>query len=399
MIDVVVIGGGAAGLFCAALAGQRGLQVVLLEHNDKLGKKIRISGGGRCNFTNREVGPKNFLSQNPHFATSALSRYTPQDFIALVDRYNIAWHEKTLGQLFCDGSAQQIIDMLVSEGRGTSGEGRGLRVEYLMRHAVLGVSRNEDPVDSSSFTVTTDRGDTTTRNVVVASGGLSIPSLGATGIGYDIARAFGLRIIEPEPALVPLTFDRAFTERWGALAGVSVPVEAQAEGPAFRENMLFTHRGLTGPAILQASSYWTGGELEIDVLPAPIVLPSIAELKADKRILRNVLGDHLPSRFVQQWPDIRLDKKAIDLKDTDVADVLQTLHHWMITPNGTEGFAKAEVTRGGVDTRDLSSKTMECRTQPGLYFIGEVVDVTGWLGGYNFQWAWASAYACAQALA
>lgn len=392
MIDVVVIGGGAAGLFCAAVAGQRGLRVVLLEHNDKPGKKIRISGGGRCNFTNREVGPKNFLSQNPHFATSALSRYTPQDFIALVDRYNIAWHEKTLGQLFCDGSAQQIIDMLVQEGRG-------LRVEYLLRHSVTRVTSDVASTGSSAFKVETNHGVFETRNVVVASGGLSIPSLGATGIGYDIARAFGLRIIEPEPALVPLTFDREFTERWGALAGVSVPVEAQAEGPPFRENMLFTHRGLTGPAILQASSYWTGGELEIDVLPAPIVLPSIAEFKADKRILRNVLGDHLPSRFVQQWPDLRLDKKAIDLKDTDVADVLQTLHHWMITPNGTEGFAKAEVTRGGVDTRDLSSKTMECRTQPGLYFIGEVVDVTGWLGGYNFQWAWASAYACAQALA
>jgi predicted Rossmann fold flavoprotein len=391
MIDVVVIGGGAAGLFCAALAGQRGLRVVLLEHNDKVGKKIRISGGGRCNFTNRDVGPKNFLSQNPHFATSALSRYTPQDFIALVDRHGIAWHEKTLGQLFCDGSAQQIIEMLVNEGRG-------FRVEYLLSHAVQNVMLETPESDAHTFRVETNRGDFIARNVVVAAGGLSIPSLGATGIGYDIARSFGMCIVEPEPALVPLTFDSAFTKRWGALAGVSVPVEAHADGPVFRENMLFTHRGLTGPAILQASSYWTGGELEIDVLPAPITLPSISELKADKRILRNTLADHLPSRFVQQWPDVRLDKKAIDLKDADVADVVHQLHHWLITPNGTEGYAKAEVTRGGVDTRDLSSKTMESRTQPGLYFIGEVVDVTGWLGGYNFQWAWASAYACAQAL-
>ncbi|RPI67634.1 MAG: NAD(P)/FAD-dependent oxidoreductase [Ignavibacteriae bacterium] len=391
MIDVIVIGGGAAGLFCAALAGQRGLRVVLLEHNDKVGKKIRISGGGRCNFTNREVGPKNFLSQNPHFATSALSRYTPQDFIALVDRYGIAWHEKTLGQLFCDGSAQQIIDMLVTEGRGE-------RVECLVSHAVQNVALTDADGEDHLFRVTTDHGDFVARNVVVAAGGLSIPSLGATGIGYDIARAFGMRIVKPEPALVPLTFDQAFTRTWGELAGVSLDVEAHADGPVFRENLLFTHRGLTGPAVLQASTYWTGGEVAINTLPDVLDQNTVPTLKSDKRILRNALVDLLPSRFLQRWPDVRLDKRAMDLKDADVADVLHQLHHWLITPNGTEGFLKAEVTRGGVDTRDLSSKTMESRTQPGLYFIGEVVDVTGWLGGYNFQWAWSSAFACASQL-
>ena len=390
MIDVIVIGGGAAGLFCAALAGQRGLRVVLLEHNDKVGKKIRISGGGRCNFTNRDVGPKNFLSQNPHFATSALSRYTPQDFIALVDRYGIAWHEKTLGQLFCDGSAQQIIDMLVAEGRGE-------RVEYLVSHAVESVTAEATSSDNVAFNVKTSKGNFVARNVVVAAGGLSIPSLGATGIGYDIARAFGMRIIDPEPALVPLTFDQTFTKMWGELSGVSLDVEAHADGPVFRENLLFTHRGLTGPAILQASSYWTGGEVEINTLPENAV-HNVAALKADKRILRNVLVEQLPSRFIQRWPDERLDKRAVDLKDADVIDILQRLHAWKVRPNGTEGFLKAEVTRGGVDTRDLSSKSMESRTQPGLYFIGEVVDVTGWLGGYNFQWAWSSAYACASQL-
>lgn len=382
--DVVVLGAGAAGLFCAATAAAGGARVVVVEHNSKPGKKIRISGGGRCNFTNREVTHRNFLSANPDFARSALQRYTPQDFLDLVDRYGIAWHEKTLGQLFCDGSAQQIIDLLMQECTAAG-------VEVHLDTPVLGVERGE------VFTVHTQRAPYSASRLVVASGGLSIPSLGATGIGYDIARQFGVRVIEPEPALVPVVCDSVWSERYGALAGVSLDVEAEADGPAFREHLLFTHKGLSGPAILQASSYWhRETDLTVDLLPGADDPQLYEQLRDDRRILRNALADLLPSRLLQQWPDERLEHKAIDLKKSDVHDVLSGLHRWLVRPIGTEGFAKAEVTRGGVDTTELSSKTMECRHVPGLYFIGEVVDVTGWLGGYNFQWAWSSAAAAGE---
>ncbi len=380
--DVVILGAGAAGLFCASRQAAAGRSVLLLEHNTAPGKKIRISGGGRCNFTNLHTTHQCFASENPDFTRSALARYTPQDFIALVDDYGISWHEKTLGQLFCDGSAQQIIDMLVAECRSA-----GVTIQL-----ATGV-RRVDKADQ--FIVETSGGDVLAERVVVATGGLSIPSLGATGIGYDIARWFGHRIVEPEPALVPLVFDAQWQSSWGSLAGVSVMVKAHADGPSFREQMLFTHRGLTGPAILQASTYWhSGGEVAVDLLPdLTDVEQWYSTYRTDRRILRNIVGDLLPRRIAHHLQDERLDRAVGDLKKADVVAMLQALHNWHLLPTGTEGFAKAEVTRGGIDTTELSSKTMESKLIPGLYFIGEVVDVTGWLGGYNFQWAWASAAA------
>ena len=385
--DVIVLGAGAAGLFCAAIAASHGARVVVLEHNAKPGKKIRISGGGRCNFTNLHTTHQNFLSENPDFARSALSRYTPQDFIDLVDRYGIAWHEKTLGQLFCDGSAQQIIDMLMDECKSAGAEVHlATTVEHVERFQM--------------FDVETNVGIYRSHRLVLATGGLSIPALGATGIGYGIARHFGHRVVTPEPALVPMVCDAEWDARFGSLSGVSMDVEAQSDGPPFRENLLFTHKGLSGPAILQASSYWhDGGVLEIDTIPDTDDEGLYTRLRVDKRILRNALSDVLPLRFLQQWSDPRLDHKAIDLKRAQVMDLLESLHHWTVEPTTTEGFAKAEVTRGGIDTSELSSKTMESRLTPGLYCIGEVVDVTGWLGGYNFQWAWSSAYAAGTACA
>lgn len=382
--DAVILGAGAAGLFCASRLAQRGLQVCVLEHNTAPGKKIRISGGGRCNFTNIHTTHRCFASSNPDYARSALARYTPQDFIALVESYGIAWHEKTLGQLFCDGSAQQIIDMLVAECRSA-----GVTI-----HLGVAVQSVRKP---DGFVVQTSSGEVHAHRVVVAAGGLSIPSLGATGLGYQIARQFGHRVIEPEPALVPLVFNEQWQQSWGSLAGVSVAVEAHADGPAFREQMLFTHRGLTGPAVLQASTYWHDhGSVAIDLLPELPDAEAWYQLhRSDRRIVRNILADHLPRRLAQHIADPRLDAPVGDQKKADVLDVLHTLKQWLVVPSGTEGFAKAEVTRGGVDTTELSSKTMESKHVPGLYFIGEVVDITGWLGGYNFQWAWASAAAVA----
>lgn len=379
---MVVLGAGAAGLFCAARQAAAGYRVLIVEHNTAPGKKIRISGGGRCNFTNLHTTHQCFASKNPDFARSALARYTPQDFIEVVERYGIAWHEKTLGQLFCDGSAQQIIDMLVAECRNAGAT----------MHLATAVRR---VYKADQFVVETSNGDVYAERVVVATGGLSIPSLGATGIGYDIARSFGHRIVEPEPALVPLVFDAQWQSSWGSLAGVSVMVKAHADGPSFREQMLFTHRGLTGPAILQASTYWhSGGEVAVDLLPdLTDVEQWYSTYRTDRRILRNIVGDLLPRRIAHHLQDERLDRAVGDLKKADVVAMLQALHNWHLHPTGTEGFAKAEVTRGGIDTTELSSKTMESKLIPGLYFIGEVVDVTGWLGGYNFQWAWASAAA------
>ncbi len=384
--DVVVIGGGAAGLMCAAVAARTGKSVVVVEHNAAVGKKIRISGGGRCNFTNREVTWKNFLSANPDFCRSALSRYTPLDFIELIDAYGIAWHEKTLGQLFCDGSAQQVIDMLQRECAQA-------HVRTMLHAKCTGVVR------SDVFTTQTSAGDITSAAVVVATGGLSIPSLGASDLGYRIAKHFELPIITPEPALVPLTFDEATVEHFSTLSGVSVDAVAQAHGVSFRENVLFTHRGLSGPAILQISSYLQQGEaFTLDVLPDDPGHSLFADHQRDRRTIATVLGHRLTKRFAQQWPDKRIAGIVNETPRVVLDDIVHQLHAWTILPSGTEGFAKAEVTRGGVDTRALSGKTMETRTVPGLYFIGEVVDVTGWLGGYNFQWAWSSAVAAGTAL-
>jgi len=389
-VDVAIIGAGAAGLFAAGLLTQAGLSVVVFEHNNSPGKKIRISGGGRCNFTNVNVGPQHFLSENVHFTRSALARYTPADFIAMVDRYGIAWHEKTLGQLFCDGSAQQIIDMLMREiAVGDQGSGRTMPTVQLGT-SVKTVSKGD------RFWLDTSQGAFESHHLVVATGGLSIPTLGASDLGYRIARQFGVPVVQTEPALVPVVMDRSWSDSWGKLSGVSLMVDAAANGPAFRESLLITHRGMSGPSILQASSYWhVGSDISIDALPMFAVDDLAETLRGDRRLLRNALSDMLPSRFMDGWADDRLDRRAADLKKEELLDVVKRLKEWLVRPTGTEGYAKAEVTRGGVDTRALSSKSMESSTIPGLYFIGEVVDVTGWLGGYNFQWAWSSAFACA----
>ncbi len=381
LVDVCVIGAGAAGLHCAAHAAATGKSVVVLEHNDRPGKKIRISGGGRCNFTNRVVTHRQMLSENPDFARSALARYTPDDFIALVDAHGIAWHEKKLGQLFCDESAQQIIDMLIEECHRA-------KVDLRYRVAVSTVTK------SDVFVIATSAGDVHARNVVVATGGLSIPSLGASDLGYRIATQFDHPIVPLAPALVPLTFDASYEQRWAGLSGISVDARVSAHSMAFRENLLFTHRGLSGPAILQISSYIAPGEgITIDVVPDITLDDCVASLPAEKRHLATILHEHLPQRFIDEWNDPTLHRPVNATPKRDLEAALHALHAWNIVPTGTEGYAKAEVTRGGVDTRVLSSKTMESARVPGLFFIGEVVDVTGWLGGYNFQWAWSSAVA------
>jgi predicted Rossmann fold flavoprotein len=384
--DVVVIGGGAAGLFCAAQAAAWGKSVVVLEGNATAGKKIRISGGGRCNFTNRIVTHRNFLSENPDFSRSALARYTPDDFIALVESHGIAWHEKTLGQLFCNESAQQIIDMLLSEC-----ERAGAEVHYGVR--VTHTTHN------GSFVVSTSSGDYVSTALVVATGGLSIPSLGASDIGYRIARHFGHRIIEPLPALVPLVFPTQAWNRFGSISGVSTECSVSAAGSAFRENILFTHKGLSGPAILQISSYARNvSEFIIDLLPDVSLEHLIEDFPGEKRHLATILKGKLPQRLIDAWPDDRLDRPVNSMPRAATEEVLHMMHNWKLQFGNTEGFAKAEVTSGGIDTRELSSKTMESTKQPGLYAIGEVVDVTGWLGGYNFQWAWSSGYAAGEAI-
>lgn len=374
--DVIVLGAGAAGLFCAAQTGQRGRRVLLIEHSERPGKKILISGGGRCNFTNRIVKAEHFLSANPHFAKSALARYSPRDFIALVRRHGIGFHEKTPGQLFCDGSAREILAMLEDECRAGA-------VEFKLNCRVTTVSRD------TRFTVETNSGLFTSAALVVATGGLSIPKLGATGFGYELARRFGLKVETPYPALVPLTFDQPWRERWRDLAGVSAEVTASFGKTRFREKMLVTHRGLSGPAILQISSYWRAPDaLHIDLLPGG------ALEQAAPATARRLLLEALPRRFAERW----LDAEGFTQPLLPVRKLEARLHAWRVQPAGTEGFEKAEVTGGGVSTSDLSSQSMEARNVPGLFFAGEVVDVTGHLGGYNFQWAWASAHAAAVAL-
>ncbi|WP_315313675.1 NAD(P)/FAD-dependent oxidoreductase [Pantoea vagans] len=390
--DVIIIGAGAAGLFCAAQAGQRGRRVLLLDNGKKPGRKILMSGGGRCNFTNLYTEPAAYLSHNPHFCKSALARYTQWDFIDLVNRHGIAWHEKTLGQLFCDDSAQQIVDLLLAEcDKGN--------VTLRLRSEVLSVVRDE-----SGYTLQLNGSTVQAEKLVIASGGLSMPGLGASPFGYKIAEQFGLSVFPTRAALVPFTLHKPLLEQLQTLSGVALETTIDAQdGTRFKEAMLFTHRGLSGPAVLQISSYWEPGEfITIDLSPAtPLEAFLTAQREAHPNLsLKNSLAKILPKRLVEVLqalkvvPDITL-KQLNSKQQTELA---QTLHAWRIQPNGTEGYRTAEVTLGGVDTTQLSSKTMEARAVPGLYFIGEVADVTGWLGGYNFQWAWSSAWACAQAL-
>ncbi|WP_431478364.1 NAD(P)/FAD-dependent oxidoreductase [Massilia eburnea] len=398
--DVAVIGAGAAGMMCAATAGKRGKRVVLLDHADKLAEKIRISGGGRCNFTNINAGPANFLSDNPHFAKSALSRFTPHDFLAMVKKHRIGFHEKHKGQLFCDDSAEQIIQMLKDE----CSDGN---VHWRMPAKVDELQQN-----GAGYILQTDEGEAIhAASIVVATGGLSIPKIGATDFGYRIAKQFGLKLVDPRPALVPLTFD---AEEWAPfvpLSGVSLEVDVETgslkgrnpSGARFREDLLFTHRGLSGPAILQISSFWQPGTpITINLLPEMDLAQTLIEGKGTlKKQLGNLLSQWLPARLAEGLLQVQgLDPEAriADMKDDTLRKLGRAVNQWTITPNGSEGYRKAEVTRGGVDTRELSQQSMECKNVPGLYFIGETVDVTGWLGGYNFQWAWASGVAAGLAI-
>jgi predicted Rossmann fold flavoprotein len=404
--DVAVIGAGAAGLFCAGVAGQLGLKVVLIDHSEKVAEKVRIAGGGRCNFTNRDLDPraphKHFLGENPHFCRSALSRYTPQDFIGLVQRHGIPFHEKHKGQLFGDRSSEDFIQMLLRECEAGG-------VMHWQPCAVKGV--NATAADAGEgpgprYGLQTDRGEVHARHVVVATGGLSIPKIGATDFGYRLARQFDLRIVTPRPALVPLMFDAEGWAPYAQLAGLSLPVAIETgekkARTVFHEDLLFTHRGLSGPAVLQISSYWREGQpIRINLAPEVDLQRELLRAKATSRkLIANELSAWVPSRLADTWvqQDPAWQRPTNESTDKALTALADSFARWTLVPSGTEGYRKAEVTAGGVDTRDLSSQTMESK-QPGLYFIGEAVDVTGWLGGYNFQWAWASAYACAQAMA
>ena len=388
--DVLILGGGAAGLFCAFTAGRRGLRVRVLERANKPGKKILMSGGGRCNFTNTGAGPEHFLSENPHFCRSALARYRPEDFIALVDRHGIAWHEKELGQLFCDDSSRQILRMLLDEGEQTGVE---LRTDCEVERI---------DTDGDGFSLRTSQGPMRAPRLVVATGGLSIPSLGGSGLGYTLARQFGHEVRPTRAGLVPLTLSGRPLEDWQDLSGLSLPVEASCGNATFRNAMLITHRGLSGPALLQVSNYWQpGAPLTLDLLPGIEAVDFLLEQRRQQPAaeLRNVLADALPRRFAQRFCERLAPSRPMkQFNERELREVASKLQDWPIVPNGTEGYRTAEVTLGGVDTREVSSSTFESRRVPGLYFIGEVLDVTGWLGGYNFQWAWASAHACGQAL-
>ena len=386
--DVIVLGAGAAGLMCALAAGQRGRKVLLLEHTDKAGAKILISGGGRCNFTNLDCAPDRFLSANPHFCTSALKRYTQSDFIALVRRYGIAFHEKTLGQLFCDGSARAIVAMLLDECAAAN-------VDLRLGVSVSGVSRVE------SFTIASSSGDATAPSLVLATGGLSIPKMGATGLSYQIATQFGLAMTQTRPGLVPLKADADSAAFFASLAGVSLEAIAACGNTRFRENILFTHRGLSGPAILQISSYWRQGEpIALDLVPNLEQGFLISAKRArPKASLQKILADILPARLAQALAqDNHAATDLANIPDRTCTAIEAKLKAWSFAPRSSEGYAKAEVTVGGIDTHELSSKTMEARRVPGLYAIGEAVDVTGWLGGYNFQWAWSSGWCAGQSV-
>lgn len=394
--DALVLGGGAAGLMCAAVAGQRGLRVAVIEHANRVGKKILMSGGGRCNFTNTGTAPANFLSANPHFCKSALARYTSAHFIELVERHGIAYHEKELGQLFCDGSSKQIVAMLLAECAAGA-------VDVRTSCAIASVQVDDD----GAFVARTSQGALSAPSLVVATGGLSIPKMGATGIGYQLARQFGHAVLPTRAGLVPLTLSGRPLEQIADLAGVALPVEASSNGAAFRNAMLLTHRGVSGPAILQVSSYWQPGDaLRVDLLPGHDGLAWLRDARTRRPAteLRTALADLLPKRFVQRLCETTLAPFAParplrQLQDPELRAIAALLHDWPLVASGTEGYRTAEVTLGGVDTDGLSSATMASRHVPGLHFVGEVVDVTGWLGGYNFQWAWASGHAAGNALA
>ena len=393
--DVAVIGAGAAGMMCAAVAGQRGKRVVLIDHAEKLAEKIRISGGGRCNFTNLDTTPQNFLSQNPHFCKSALSRYTPKDFIDLIKRYAIPFHEKHKGQLFCDRSAEDIIQMLKAECEVG-------KVSWRMPTAVRKLGKQGE-----AFHIATDAGEIIAQQVVIATGGLSIPKIGATDFAFRIAKQFDIKLIEPRPALVPLTFSEADWQSFIPLAGISLEVDVatgdKKTGGQFREDLLFTHRGLSGPAVLQISSYWKdSAALTLNLLPSLDVAQELLAAKHQvKKNLANHLSQWLPVRLIEGWLQVHAfkpDARLADMPDQQLRRLGASINQWQISPNGSEGYRKAEVTLGGVDTRELSQQSMMANKVPGLYFIGESVDVTGWLGGYNFQWAWASGSAAGLAI-
>ncbi len=399
--DVIIIGSGAAGMMCAMQASQRGRSVLLLDHTKKLAEKIRISGGGKCNFTNINTRPENFISSNPNFCCSALARYTPMDFIALLDKHRIGYHEKTLGQYFCDDSSDTIISMLRSEC-----EAAGVK-RYM--DCEIGDIKHDESADGGKhkhgkyrFHVATSRGDFNANSLVIATGGLSIPPTGATPFGYHVAEQFGVPITKLKPGLVPLTFAPDDWEPYAELSGVSLDVEVRFGKQSFRENLLVTHRGLSGPAILQISSYWQNGQpLHIDLLPSIGFENLLIEQEKNKKLLSNFLTQWFPKSFADAWCGEMTDvanKPLNQYNNVQRKSIADQLHNWKVTPSGTVGYSKAEVTCGGVDTRALSSKTMECGAVPGLYFIGEVLDVTGQLGGYNFQWAWASGYAAGTAV-
>lgn len=393
--DVAVIGAGAAGMMCAAVAGQRGKSVVIIDHASKLAEKIRISGGGRCNFTNLHAGPLNFLSENPHFCKSALSRYSPQDFLSMVKRYKIAFHEKHKGQLFCDDSAEEIIRMLKAEcDLG--------KVSWRMPCKLVDVQSAK-----AGFVLSTEQGEIFANSVVIATGGLSIPKIGATDFSYKVAQHFGLKLVEPRPALVPLTFDPASWEAFVPLSGISLEVEIatgeKKNKVVFREDLLFTHRGLSGPGVLQISSFWQAGQvIRVNLLPEMDVAQDLIDAKmTTKKNLANYLSAYLPARLVDGLllaHGFAGDTRVADMQDKRLKLLGDKINRWELVPSGSEGYRKAEVTRGGVDTKELSQQTMMANKVPGLYFIGESVDVTGWLGGFNFQWAWASGFVAGQAV-
>jgi predicted Rossmann fold flavoprotein len=383
--DVIVIGGGAAGLMCAIEAGKRGRSVLVLEHAERLGKKILISGGGRCNFTNVNAGPENYLSANPDFCKSALARYTPADFLALVENHGIRYHEKKLGQLFCDLSSRQIVELLQKESAAA-------RVEIRLNCLVSEIQKN------LAYRLETNQGTFEAGSLVIATGGLSLPRIGATDFGYRVARQFGVRVRKTRPGLVPFTFSPAEQAAFRELSGISLKTLVRCQGAEFRENMLFTHRGLSGPAILQISNYCGEGDaVSIDLLPRQSATKIFATHRQSTKELKNVLSQYLPQRFAQVWCTLFASSKPMNQYSAlEMEKIARQLHNWEIHPSGTEGYSTAEVTLGGVDTAELSSKTMESQRVRGLYFVGEVVDVTGWLGGYNFQWAWASGHAAGQ---
>jgi predicted Rossmann fold flavoprotein len=402
--DVIIIGSGAAGLMCAIQAGQRGRSVVLLDHAKKLAEKIRISGGGRCNFTNINTGPGNFLSANPDFCRSALARYTPQNFIELLQKHNIGFHEKTLGQLFCDDESEAVIAMLREECEA-AGVKRFMNCEVSEIDYYPSPENGQPKQQEHRFHVSTSRGEFNSESLVVATGGLSVPKTGATPYGYHVAEQFGIPITKLKPGLVPLTFAPDDWKPYADLTGVSLDTVVSFGKQSFRENMLVTHRGLSGPAILQISSYWQHGEpLHINLLPDLDMQTLLDEQKTSKKLLSNYLTQWFPKSFSDVWcaeltAHTKIDNKPLNqYNDKERKQIAAQLHDWQIIPSGTAGYSKAEVTCGGIDTHALSSKTMECIEVPGLYFIGEVVDVTGWLGGYNFQWAWASGYAAGQSV-